>query len=361
MDNVKLCATCQHQNTMDATACARCGAPLVALLPARITVPVPESLRNTIPTAPPPEPPVTKRFDDAFAVYVVGQKQPTIIPAEIKKIMFGRLSPGESAPTVDLTPFDAHLFGVSRQHAMVFRTDNGIFLQDLESTNGTWLNDIKLIPHKLYEVKSGDLVRLGQLGMRAYFETATTEYTIVLSDELTPAQRLTPAYLESRVSPYLIAIANVQQLIDTMLDRPPALVSIQSIEMDEHGRLNISLAGARDVLRMLETRFSQWREARMAVVDKLRHLNTQVKSQADQKIQRDLKTQSEPLRTEVRTQLSGYAREWMDAVAPDSAEWLRVTYAEKLIAPLQSLLFSPLQPIRATEKEPTGQSTTPAP
>lgn len=364
MDDVKLCATCQHKNPLDATTCARCGVPLVALLPARTTVRVPDSLRDLSP----PPPKVVKRTDDALSVYIVGQKQPLIIPGEVTKINFGRLSPGESSPTVDLTPYDAHLFGVSRQHATVFRTENGIFLQDHESTNGSWLNDHKLIPHKLYEVKSGDLIRLGQLGMRLYFETRASEYVILLTDETTPSIRLTPAYLESRVSPYLVAIANLQGLIDSMLDRPLSIVTVQSITVDDQSRIAVGLAGARDVIRMMDARLRAWRSARGETIDKLRALSTALKTtQSDSDALQALRTESGPLRREVREQLGAFARAWVDDTAPSTADGVRAAYTSKLVIPLQALLFSPLQPANAAKIETapvtdkTVTQTTPVP
>ena len=60
-------------------------------------------------------------------------------------------------PNVDLTiPSPA----VSRRHARLIRAGEGYLLEDLGSSNGTFLNDERLLDRRL--LKSGDQVRLGQ-------------------------------------------------------------------------------------------------------------------------------------------------------------------------------------------------------
>jgi diguanylate cyclase (GGDEF)-like protein len=53
---------------------------------------------------------------------------------------------------------------LSRAHAQVFRRDNGrYYVSDLDSTNGTYLNEQKLTPGKAVEVKNGDLLKMGNM------------------------------------------------------------------------------------------------------------------------------------------------------------------------------------------------------
>lgn len=346
MTETKTCPACQFENDASETMCGKCGVSLVALpppSPSRITVPVPESLLNSVIPAPPPKK-TTQRFDDKLAVYVVGQSKPVLVDVEVTKITFGRSTPGETPMSIDLTPYDAHLYGVSRNHAIIFRSDNGCFLQDLESTNGTWLNEKKLLPQKLYEVTSGDLIRLGQLGLRVYFETESAEYALTLADEVAIGQRLTPAYLEQRVSPYLVALANAQQMIDAMKDRKIASMEVLSISLDDKGQIIATISGARDIVRLQESRFAEWRTTRMIMIERLRTLNERVKNEPDPT--GSIKAQSEPILKEIRTSLADFARECVTALAPQLSETLHNTYADKLTAPLQALLFSPLQPVQ---------------
>lgn len=52
---------------------------------------------------------------------------------------------------------------ISRIHAKCEKEGSRYFLEDLNTTNGTYLNDKKMLPYKLEELKNGDRVKLGQL------------------------------------------------------------------------------------------------------------------------------------------------------------------------------------------------------
>lgn len=51
--------------------------------------------------------------------------------------------------------------GVSRLHARITREDNTFFIEDLNSTNGTYLNDKELEYHEPQELKPDDRIRFG--------------------------------------------------------------------------------------------------------------------------------------------------------------------------------------------------------
>lgn len=82
-------------------------------------------------------------------------------------ILLGRCVPPDAAPeSIDFAPVGAGEKGVSRQHALI-RVDRGaVFVSDLESTNGTFLNGRRLQPHFQHLLVSGDVLRLGALEIR---------------------------------------------------------------------------------------------------------------------------------------------------------------------------------------------------
>ena len=53
-------------------------------------------------------------------------------------------------------------FMISRRHAKVSFKNGAFFVEDLKSSNGTFHNDRKLEQNKLYQLKSGDNIRLGK-------------------------------------------------------------------------------------------------------------------------------------------------------------------------------------------------------
>ncbi|MCW3844376.1 FHA domain-containing protein [Micromonospora yasonensis] len=67
------------------------------------------------------------------------------------------------APTVDIVLVDPHL---SRRHATVRLTAEGVSLTDLDSTNGTWLNDQRVSDS--VRLADGDVVRVGRTELRFF-------------------------------------------------------------------------------------------------------------------------------------------------------------------------------------------------
>jgi pSer/pThr/pTyr-binding forkhead associated (FHA) protein len=81
----------------------------------------------------------------------------------LDEVSIGRKDPLlPQAPDINLEPHGGGSAGVSRQHARLIRRSEGWFLEDLQSTNGTYLNEVRLLPHRPVRIRSGDLVRLGQ-------------------------------------------------------------------------------------------------------------------------------------------------------------------------------------------------------
>jgi len=93
-------------------------------------------------------------------------------PSTITQIIMGRKDPdtGE-APEIDLTDSLAIEQGVSRRHAQVFRKETAsIYVEDLGSPNGTYLNGQKLIANEPRILRDGDELRLGRLVILVFFE-----------------------------------------------------------------------------------------------------------------------------------------------------------------------------------------------
>jgi pSer/pThr/pTyr-binding forkhead associated (FHA) protein len=45
-------------------------------------------------------------------------------------------------------------------------------LFDLGSSNGTFLNGVRLTAHKAYVIHDGDEIRFGQMALRVYFQVS---------------------------------------------------------------------------------------------------------------------------------------------------------------------------------------------
>lgn len=79
-------------------------------------------------------------------------------------LVVGRADPrSKQDPDLDMSPHGAEMQGVSRQHAALIPGADGLYLADLESTNGTWINGKYLGPGQRYALTPGDVIDLGLL------------------------------------------------------------------------------------------------------------------------------------------------------------------------------------------------------
>lgn len=102
----------------------------------------------------------------------VGESDEPLILEVTNQAILGRYVPNSSTqPRVDLTPYGAVEKGVSRMHAVIRRTDTGLTIQDLSSSNGTWLNNVKLQPYTPSPLKSGDRLLLSQIVIEVIFHS----------------------------------------------------------------------------------------------------------------------------------------------------------------------------------------------
>jgi pSer/pThr/pTyr-binding forkhead associated (FHA) protein/CheY-like chemotaxis protein len=100
-------------------------------------------------------------------------------------LVIGRSSSKDDfVPDVDLAAFDAANQGVSRQHIQVFSERDQLFLVDLSSPNGSYLNGERLEPNHGYVLVNGDEVHLGNLPLQVH---------VVMTPFATPASELDPA------------------------------------------------------------------------------------------------------------------------------------------------------------------------
>jgi hypothetical protein len=86
------------------------------------------------------------------------------------RCVIGRVHPrSEERPDLDLNKYGAFFHGVSREHVAITKDGNLLQIEDLGSTNGTYLNGMKLFPHQPRMLRDGDELCLGHLVMRVHF------------------------------------------------------------------------------------------------------------------------------------------------------------------------------------------------
>jgi pSer/pThr/pTyr-binding forkhead associated (FHA) protein len=87
-----------------------------------------------------------------------------------KEVNVGRLDSASAwFPEVDLTSDGGLEKGISRYHAKITRRGREVFIEDLGSINGTFLNRKKLMPYLPQALNNGDELQLGKLVLRVSF------------------------------------------------------------------------------------------------------------------------------------------------------------------------------------------------
>ncbi|MFH1185846.1 MAG: FHA domain-containing protein [Chloroflexota bacterium] len=99
----------------------------------------------------------------------IGQALPL---TDRNEFTIGRVAEGQAVmPDIDLAPYQAYSHGVSRLHAVITRGVDDVYLMDLDSANGTYVNGSRLEPNEECTLSNGDVVALGGLKIQILLKT----------------------------------------------------------------------------------------------------------------------------------------------------------------------------------------------
>jgi pSer/pThr/pTyr-binding forkhead associated (FHA) protein len=187
MTGVKRCPSCGTDNTAGETYCQNCGFWLTAQ-----TLPAPPAAgpepRQTFvqtnfylsdqPSAAHLEQPLAQvpatPHEALHSIAITGRLFSTTTEASLllpskAEIILGRRDPERGIyPDVDLSDQGTVSSSVSRQHARLSVLNQQIYVEDLNSTNSTFLNRQRLQPGQRYLLGNGDELRLGGVALIYY-------------------------------------------------------------------------------------------------------------------------------------------------------------------------------------------------
>jgi hypothetical protein len=106
----------------------------------------------------------------SLLLHIEGHNNPLSVNPTPKTYM-GRSE--ESTPEclhIDLTPYGAKEKGVSRLHVVLYRTHVTLSLEDLNSTNRTYINGAMIPVRQVQMLHDGDEIMLGALRIRLAFQ-----------------------------------------------------------------------------------------------------------------------------------------------------------------------------------------------
>jgi hypothetical protein len=107
----------------------------------------------------------------ALHLTVTRSHRQAAFPLPVDEIILGRCDASRGVfPDLDLSPDGGYEGGVSRRHARIFQRYGRLFIEDAGSTNGTLLNDCRLVPHPPYRLQAGDTLQLGRLRLLIGFD-----------------------------------------------------------------------------------------------------------------------------------------------------------------------------------------------
>jgi hypothetical protein len=168
------CPECQLQELEGTLFCSNCGAALLAddkQGKATRAKPFAQSAQ----TGSSPAPLVGKRAQPAgtargirFIIPLSGRHVTLPLGDQLR---IGRSDPRRDIePDLDLGQDGGAEAGVSRLHAAIVQTAQGLAVMDLDSVNGTWVNNYRIPPRLPFAIDDGDELKLGELVIHVFYE-----------------------------------------------------------------------------------------------------------------------------------------------------------------------------------------------
>jgi hypothetical protein len=161
------CPRCGMLHPVNTSGCSHCTREMDALS-APITQRI-DRLPTTIPLPASPQ----DSLDSTRNILLQFLPSALCIPVALSNavILGRRAASGQMLPydLIDLSHLDAGRRGVSRQHCQLERQGASLFITDLNSTNGTYLNGTRLTAYTPYRLADGDRLILSTLHCTVVF------------------------------------------------------------------------------------------------------------------------------------------------------------------------------------------------
>lgn len=157
---VRHCPSCGHNNEAEAGECAHCGTPIVGLVPIELE---PQGPQNDGAAQSDPQPAAEEGLPPKRQAGAAKDQTELILRwpwgerCRLEDGLFiGRVPP---APESIARRLELEYPNVSRMHAEIYRNEKGVFVRDLRSLNGTYVNGERLDPYRPRQLSSGAVIR----------------------------------------------------------------------------------------------------------------------------------------------------------------------------------------------------------
>jgi pSer/pThr/pTyr-binding forkhead associated (FHA) protein len=161
------CPTCKHREFVGTLFCSECGTRLVLAT----QVPTMGISRDKLSEEAKATRPTMSGTPDLSTGSLLGLK--VVTSGELLSLVgrdnytLGRSIEGQAViPDVDLDKYEAYDAGISRMHAELRIAEDGVYVVDLESSNGTLVNGKRLAAQEPEPINHGDILQLGRLRLQ---------------------------------------------------------------------------------------------------------------------------------------------------------------------------------------------------
>jgi pSer/pThr/pTyr-binding forkhead associated (FHA) protein len=161
VNNFIFCPACHFKNEADAEVCVICGKSLEPIRLSRLAMERDPSLQTRVLETPPEQGGFQTKLPTGTLALFLQNKEEPIIFRNFQELIIGRMPENDSEAFLDLTQYSAYQLGVSRQHARITHIDNKYILEDMGSTNGTWVNSHRLESGETHALSINDVIDLG--------------------------------------------------------------------------------------------------------------------------------------------------------------------------------------------------------
>lgn len=167
--NKVVCPSCGAENLPGTLFCVQCGTYLPSGGPLRTEPLLEQAERRKGAGDQRNGEGVGKALSIEVEILNTGRK--VLLSAEWE-ILAGRLDAAHGIfPELDLTADGGLEHGVSRRHARIYTRDGACFVEDLDSTNGTFLNSERLTSYLPFRFRDGDALTLGTMQLKIHIYT----------------------------------------------------------------------------------------------------------------------------------------------------------------------------------------------
>ncbi len=161
------CPTCGAECSLKAVACRQCGTVLREIddQSGRTTVIMPRP-KTDVDIETDPTLAGTSKFRAGSLMYLSIERVNSPIARYIhaEPVVVGREDTEMlGKQDINLSPYSGRERGVSRKHAQIYFRDGELYIEDLDSSNGTMLNGEELQPFQAHKLRDGDEIILGHM------------------------------------------------------------------------------------------------------------------------------------------------------------------------------------------------------